>query len=288
MLRLDPASPPLWRSPTTLQFGVDAVAVIEAPSPWQLRLLRELEHGITEATLDPLAVALGAPEDAAADFVRSIARALRAPHDAVRVVLQSPNDFPGDRRELVAEALAMAGVDLRETTWYGAPHELQGGAGETVIVLAHHLVEPRRVADLMSADIAHAPLVFTGSGAEIGPIVVPGETPCLACIAAHRRDADAAWPQVAAQLIGRPAPALSRATVMEAGFVVAALVSAVEPDRRRLRGCSVSLHEGSLQRSVLAHLPHAECRCRSLAGSGTAAAPALHATTTSSALARPA
>jgi bacteriocin biosynthesis cyclodehydratase domain-containing protein len=287
MLRLDPAFPPLWRSVTTLQFGVDAVAVLEGPSPWQLRLIRELERGVPEASLDPLAIALGAPENAAADFVRGIARALSSTQPQSRVTLQSPEGFPRERLEVVAESLCMIGVEVRETTWFGAPDE-SVDARETVIVLAHHLVEPRRVAALMSADIAHVPLVFTGSAAEVGPVVLPGETPCLACIAAHRRDADPAWPQLAAQLIGRASPPVSRALMIEAAFATAGLVSACERDRPRLHGHSLILREGSLQRRLHAHRPHAECRCRSLAESATAVVPAFRATTTASALARPA
>jgi hypothetical protein len=34
----------------------------------------------------------------------------------------------------------------------------------------------------------------------IGPLVIPGVTSCLGCADLHRRDRDAAWPAVAAQL----------------------------------------------------------------------------------------
>ena len=128
--------------------------------------------------------------------------------------------------------------------------------------------------------------MFTGSGAEIGPFVLPGRTPCLACLAAHRRDADPAWPHLAAQLLGRSAPAASRAIVMEASFVTARLIS--EAERQSPRCHSLTLRADSLHRSMHAHRPHAECRCRSLAGIATAAAPVFLATTTSTALARPA
>ena len=288
MLRLDPAHPPLWRSATSLQFGADAVAVIEDPEPWQQRLIRELEDGIPDAALDPIAIALGAPQDAAGAFIRRIARALSSPPARPqRVTLQSPDGFPRDRIHLVADALAAAGAEIAESTWFGAPHE-QVTSGGPVVVLAHHLVEPRRVAALMAGDVPHVPLIFTGSGAEIGPFVRPGTTPCLACVAAHRRDADPAWPHVAAQLLGRPAPAVSRAMVVEASLVTARLVSEAERHRGRPRCHSLILRADSLHRSMHAHRPHAECRCRSLAGIATADVPAFPATTTATALARPA
>jgi len=284
MLRLDPAFPPLWRSATTLQFGADPVVVIDDPEPWQQRLIRELESGIPDASLDPTAMALGAPENAADTFVRRIARALCPPATPrPRIALQSPHGFPPERLDLVAESLGAAGVDVSLITWFGAPAE-RVEASAPVVVLAHHVVEPRRAAALMSGDIPHVPLVFTGSGAEIGPFVVPGRTPCLACLAAHRCDADPAWPLLVAQLLGRPAPAASRAMVAEASFVTARLISEAERQRPR----SLTLRADSLHRSMRAHRPHAECRCRSLAGIATAAAPAFLATTTSTELARPA
>ena len=286
MLRLDPAFPPLWRSATTLQFGTEPVVVIDDPEPWQQRLIRELESGIPDASLDPTAMALGAPEDAADAFMRRIARALCPPATPrPRIALQSPIGFPRERVDLVAQSLCAAGADVSAITWFGAPAE-RVEASAPVVVLAHHVVEPRRAAALMSGDIPHVPLVFTGSGAEIGPFVVPGRTPCLACLAAHRRDANPAWPLLAAQLLGRPAPAASRAMVMEASFVTARLIS--EAERQRPRCHSLTLRADSLHRSMLAHRPHAECRCRSLAGIATAAAPASPATTTSTVRARPA
>jgi hypothetical protein len=287
MLRLDPAFPPLWRSATTLQFGAEAVAVLRDPSPWQLRLIGELERGVPETALDPLAIAFGAPENAAEDFVRDIGRALSPSSAPLRVALQSDERFPRDRLALVTESLTLAGADVRLSTWYGAPDEAID-AQETVIVLAHHVVEPRRVAALMSADIAHVPLVLGGAGAEIGPYVLPGQTPCLSCISAARCDADPAWPHLAAQLIGRAAPPVNPALVMEAAFATAGLVSASERGHPHLRGHSLTLRAGSLHRSVRAHRRHAECRCRSLEGNGTAAAPSRRATMTASALARPA
>ncbi len=218
--------------------------------------------------------------------MRRIARALCPPDSPrQRIALQSPQGFPQERIDLVADSLEAAGVDVSPITWFGAPGE-RVEASSPVVVLAHHVVEPRRVAAMMGGDIPHVPLVLTGSGAEVGPLVLPGRTPCLACLAAHRRDSDPAWPHLAAQLLGRPAPVASRAIVMEASFVTARLIS--EAERQHPRCHSLTLRADSLHRSMRAHRPHAECRCRSLAGIATAAAPAFLATTTSSAFSRPA
>jgi bacteriocin biosynthesis cyclodehydratase domain-containing protein len=53
---------------------------------------------------------------------------------------------------------------------------------------------------LHSERVAHlAVRVRDGTGL-VGPLVVPGATSCLNCADLHRRDRDAAWPAVAAQL----------------------------------------------------------------------------------------
>jgi hypothetical protein len=288
MLRLDPAFPPLWRSATTLQFGAEAVVVIDDPSPWQQRLIRELEGGIPDAALDPVAQALGAPADAAEAFVRRIRRALARPvPPPLRICLQTPDGFPRARAAAVAAALVSAGTDVSEVTWFAAPGELVR-AQAPVVVLADHIVEPRRTAALMGADVPHVPLVFTGTGAEVGPYVAPGRTPCLACLAAHRRDADPAWPHLAAQLLGRPAPQVGDALMIEASFVTAHLLIEAVRRPRRLRSCSVTLREDSLHRATRAHRPHAACRCRSLGGTATADVRAFPATTSATECAQPA
>jgi len=288
MLRLDPAFPPLWRSTTVLQFGARAIAVVDDPEPWQQRLIRELESGIPEAALDPVAVAFGAPERAADGFVRRIARVLLSePGNARPVVLQTPDGFPRAHAQIVVRALECAGLIVEEATWFGAPEEAAPDAAP-VVVLAHHIVEPRRSAALMAGDVAHVPLVFTGDTAEVGPLVVPGRSPCLACIAAHRRDADPAWPQLAAQLIGRRPPAVGDALAIEAAIVAARLISEGEQNPQRPSGRSLTLYENSLHRSMRAHRPHAMCQCRSLAGIETAGARGSLATMTERALAQPA
>ena len=289
MLRLDPAFPPLWRSATSLQFGAEPVVVIDDPSPWQQRLIRELERGIPDAALDPVAQALGAPEDAAEGFIRRIHRALARPVPPLpRVRLQTPEGFPGPRAAAVAAALASAGLDVSVIPWFGAPGEPAPHTDAPVVVLAEHIVEPRRSAALMGSDVPHMPLVFTGTGAEVGPYVVPGRTACLACLAAHRREADPAWPHLAAQLLGRPAPPGNDALTIEASLLAAHLLSAAAGRPHRLRSTSITLRAGSLHRSTRAHRPHAACRCRSLGGIATADVRGFPATTTATAFAQPA
>lgn len=262
MLRLNPSHPPLWRTPTALQFGADPVARVRHPKPWQERLVRELESGMSEDDLDVIALEFGAPPGAGAEFVRRIAPALKTRTDPGHrsVVVQAAPDAAPEPAIAVAWALAEAGYDVTD--------ELAQPAGATpVVILAHYLVEPRRAAALMQRDAPHLPIVFSGERADIGPFVRPGASACLACVAAHRRDADRAWPLLSAQLVGRPAPHVPRALALEAGLVAAALLGDLDGWSSRI----LTVRSGSLKRSSRQYAPHEECRCRSLGENATAA-----------------
>ncbi len=138
--------------------------------------------------------------------------------------MQVPIDFPRDRADAVAKAIVSCGFQVALAFWHDAPDERVPDAAP-VVALAQHVVQPRRAAALMAGDIPHLPIVFTGMGAEVGPYVRPGRTPCLACVAAHRRDADPTWPLVAAQLLGRSVADVDPSIACEAGIVAARQIS---------------------------------------------------------------
>lgn len=285
MLRLDPAYPPLWRSATTLQFGADPIAVVDDPTPWQQRLVHELARGIPDDALEPVAAAFGAPDRAAAAFVRRLAPAMAAmrPVEARRLTLQAPSRFDDDAVAAIATALIASGFEVTLERWHDAPDEKIPDAAP-VVVLAEHVVQPRRAAMLMAGDIPHLPIVFTGTGAEVGPYVLPGRTACLACLAAARRDEDPSWPLVASQLVGRAIEDVDPSVASEAGIVAARLISGSE---RGEATSSLILRAGSLHRTSREHRPHADCRCRSLEGTATADDPAAREPTTATASALP-
>lgn len=288
MLRLDPAFPPLWRSPSTLQLGVVPIAVLHDPAPWEQRLLRALETGVDEPALDATAVAFGAGDGDGERFVRRLGRAVtgeRAAPPPIALQLADPVDAA---LEAVLTAMLLAvGREVVATPWFGAPHE-EPPSGAAVMVVAHGVVEPRRAAALVAADVPHLPIVFGAAAVEVGPLVVPGRTACLACLAAHRRDADPAWPLLAAQLLGRPAPPTDAVLAAEAAGVAERLLTEAERHPARTVHRSLTLRAGALHRTLRSHRPHAECRCRSLARSATPDGPVRRAPTSPTAFAVPA
>lgn len=289
MLRIDPAHPPVWRSVTRLQFGVDAVAVIDDPEPWQQRIIHELGRGIPESAIAPLAALYGAPPTAARALLALVRPALERPRPPLPILvrLATPDSVPHADTAAVATSLAAPGIRVERISG-AALHSSTIPSETPVVLLSHHVVDPRAAAALLRADVPHLPIVFTGAGAVVGPLVQPGVTGCLACVEMHRIDADPAWPAIASQLLGRELPPAGPAFSAEVGLTAARLFS--EPAAGRRIGHSVTLRVDSARRSWRAHPPHAGCGCRSLAGTATAAVPSapVRATTTTTALARPA
>ncbi|OLR90230.1 hypothetical protein [Actinokineospora bangkokensis] len=72
----------------------------------------------------------------------------------------------------------------------------------------------------------HLPVVAQDGVVAVGPLVVPGWTPCLTCVDHHKADLDGCWPVVAAQLAGKPRPA-DVATSWSAAALAAAHVHEV-------------------------------------------------------------
>lgn len=123
------------------------------------------------------------------------------------------------------------------------------------------------------AGIAHVPIRIHHARAAIGPVVVPGRTPCCRCLSLHARDRDAAWPAMAAQWRTWSAPAppdrlLTRRVALEVICLVRMWIDTaanhpayrihLELPRLIARWDQVTAHDacGCLWQSRSAHSPH--------------------------------
>ncbi len=283
LLRLDPAHPPLWRTERTLQFGVGAVAVLEDPAPWQQHLVHALADGLPDDAVATLAHEHSVDPDDARGLIDRIAPALHGPAGAaMRVVVEAPAADP--LGAAVTVALRAAGVDVDQVDG-GDRVVAADERGLLRVLVGHHVLDPRRAAAAMHDDAPHLPVVFTGAGARVGPLVLPGLTACVACDHAQRRDADPSWPVLLAQLLGRGPAELPAAVAYEAGCLAAHLIR--DPG---LPAVSVTLRRDSARRQWTHHRPHPECCCRAPQGNATAPAGCEppRATTTATASATPA
>jgi len=262
-LRLDPAIPFVWRDPRTLQFGVDpALAVLPDLTPGLEQLVAALATGVSASGFRMLADVHGLASPRREQLLASLAPCLlpETPRNGRRpggaVVL-------GGTATAVSLARLLDDAGLRRRDGRRRP--------ALVVLVADRVLRPADHRAWLQRDIPHLPVVTGDTAVTIGPLVVPGESACLHCALLHRRDADAAWPAIAAQLATLPAPPphplrTAAAVAHAARLVGAALRGEAKPGvewRGEGDGASVS------ERPIA---PHPECRCAAPPGSDWAPA----------------
>jgi bacteriocin biosynthesis cyclodehydratase domain-containing protein len=72
---------------------------------------------------------------------------------------------------------------------------------DLAVLVDHSVADAGRAEALLRADTPHLSIVIRDGDAVVGPLVRPGQGPCLRCLDLHRSDRDPAWPQVQAQLL---------------------------------------------------------------------------------------
>lgn len=275
--RLDPAVPLLWRDGDTLQVGVEGTLRIPASAPWVEHVLARMAAGFRRSSFDVIAHSLGAP--------RAEARALYARLEPLlvdevavhRAAWVESNDVRDARCEYrLREALLDEGVPA------GDPRS----SADVAVVLVEGAAAALQFRRYLRDDVPHLPVALERGKTTVGPLVVPGSSPCLACRDSHERDRDPAWPRLHTQLIGRASGPISALRVADAATAVAAIL------RAGADGAVMELSGGG-RRELRPVRFHEECRCRELSflsrpGSATAPVPLgrLSATTTPTAYAR--
>lgn len=134
----------------------------------------------------------------------------------------------GPLTDLVTEGLRCSGARIRRSC---QPHATPTPGRTDLVVFSDYLVaDPRMLRDLHSDGVPHLPVRVRDGVGLVGPLVIPGMTSCLGCADLHRRDRDAAWPAVAAQLrdtVGAADPATLMATAALALSQVNRVIGAV-------------------------------------------------------------
>jgi len=154
--------------------------------------------------------------------------------------------------------------------------ELNGRAGKGTLIsfavtIGHLALRPATYLRWLNRDVKHIGITFELNQAQLSPIVIPGSTPCLNCLAEYKVDADPAWPVLASQLLELPrtrddsaalltAIGLSlrmilRELDLSAGFAVS---SDVEDEFRN--GYVVDYSSGNVTRTEYAF--HKLCNCK--------------------------
>jgi len=257
ILRLDPVLPLVWRSPSSVQLGIDPPRVIlEDVTPTQERLLAALVVGVSEPGLAMIAHGRTAELE---ELVELAQPALRVPSPSpVATVAVS-----GSETIVSAISATLAGSGIQVVMAEDAV-DLTESAPALAIVTGHFVLAPELHALWLRRDVPHLPVVLSDTAIEIGPFVEPGTGPCLLCLELHRRDRDAAWPAVATQLLGRRSRAESPILLAETAAAVARLVLERLADGAG-EALSTRIDAVTGERRIQQWLPHDECGCRGLA-----------------------
>ena len=219
---LDPARPVLLRPDGAVQVGWDPQRAVLVRPPRGLTstglaaVVRCMQTPATAATLRCEAARHGAADTAELDGLLAAlvdARVAvrdtgpRRQHRAVSLRVHGR----GPLSDLLVDSLRCSGAVVRRSS---QPHAGVSTADTDLVVLSDYLVaDPRLVRELHAERVPHLPVRVRDGTGVVGPLVLPGTTSCLACADLHRRDRDAAWPAVAAQLRNTVAHT-DRATVL--------------------------------------------------------------------------
>jgi bacteriocin biosynthesis cyclodehydratase domain-containing protein len=273
VLKVRTGVPLVWRSPRSLQFGVDTpLVVLDDLDDGAERLVSALVGGISRSGLDMMARTLGV------DAVELLARLAPVLEPVLGPVLEpvlEPELEPAVMPAVVVTGSGPLADELRTMLRQQGVLAESGQLPELVAVVADWVIAPDDHGRWLRRDVPHLPVVVGDRGVTIGPLVEPGSGPCLYCVQLTRTDSDPAWPAIASQLWGRPAPPLSRIALGEAAARTAREIQARLTAESPGRGAAAtSLHLDARDGAVSSRVwrPHAACRCAAPAESDWAPA----------------
>jgi len=271
VIRIDPRIPVVWRTPDTLQLGVDRPIIVGGLSTALEVVVAALCRGIPLAAAELLGVDAGATAEQVQALLGELGPSLI---DTLTVAPPA-----GPRTQVAIDGIGPTATRLRGLlTDVGlvvlpGSHPEPGQAEARIsvaVVLGHYALLPGRHRFWLRRDIPHLPVVFSDREVRIGPLVTPGRGPCLHCLDLTLTDIDAAWPRIASQLQGREAPTeTTRLSIDVSGRTAAYVQQFLSDHRSPLFARSLALDERSGALTLLAHRAHASCGCRALPRNGT-------------------
>ncbi len=268
VLKLDPRFRLVWRTPTSLQFGLDSPAVVlhdvtEAVD----RMIAVLSRGISRSGLSMVCLDTGGDETEVESLLESLGP----------VMLDGSSEGPAPRRvalhgdgpiaDRIAEIVRADGVAV--------DHGESIGDADLAIIVAQFVIEPELHGLWLRRDVPHLAVVLGDASVRVGPVIEPGLTPCLYCLERQHADADPAWPAIASQLWGQRSPLESPLVATEVAAIVGRyaltrLRGTLPEDPALPRATSLRLDATTGEISRREWQPHPECACLALPGNGLA------------------
>lgn len=262
--RIDPTVMRVWRTPHSVQYGIDPPrAILTGVTTGHERMLDALIVGTDTAGLRAIADQYGLTHREVDELHRAIAPVLvdvdpppaPRPH---RVTLVGTTPTAHE----LARLLRSEGVKVAHV---GDADHVSATRADLGIAVGHYVLDPRLHSAWLRHDTPHLPVVWSDTGARIGPLIEPGRGPCLHCLERHRTDSDPAWPVIASQLLDFADAAETPLLVADA----AVLATRIALTRLRGRAADVDAIATTItangDRTTQAWEKHPECGCHSLA-----------------------
>ena len=274
IIRIDPTLPVCWESVDTIRIGFDRAEVrLHSPSARAQRMISLLRAGVPRAGIAAAARSVGLRARERGELLDLLSPVLLrdtvahwAPPRLEPVAVLGDDTFSA----LLRHRLAAAGLIVAEPGEDSddAPGETPGFA-----VVVERFLGPATLAQpLLIEGVPHLPVRPTDRSMWVGPLVLPGGAPCLACVELQRIEDDPLAAALAAQLLGEaPGAATPACADVAAALVVALLrryrIGPPELVDRRLR---FSVRDGMPEVLPVAQpvRPHPDCACVSLAQDG--------------------
>ena len=131
------------------------------------------------------------------------------------------------------------------------------------VVVAEGPEVDRVVTDhLLRLDQPHLLVRSLGDAVWVGPLVLPGRTPCLRCTDLTRTDADPGWPTVLAQLARLRLRLPALLTGWAASVTATQALAFLDGGRPETTGATLELTAADLRTELRTWPSHAECGCR--------------------------
>ena len=202
MYRLSPNLPVVWTSATSIQVGIDPpVARVTDIPDTAAPLLYALTKGTPASGLAMLAKVHRVNDEWVNHLVESLGPALITPPPAQPLRLEAWSTSPA-----ITGLSSLARVSGVEMVVPEAITDNQVPTCDTVVLVTDYLVHPRWADQLARDNVSHLSVVFSDQTVTVGPLVAPGQTPCLVCVELHRRDDVVGWLEVSSQLWGKQSP----------------------------------------------------------------------------------
>lgn len=183
-----------------IQLGSDPVhgLVLDGLTPEDVRVLSAIDGRSTrqDLTAHPTRAGGGSPR---ADQLLDLLGSAGLLADPAPTSRDRDHTVLVDGTGAVARGLAGHLADAGVGTVRGGPYavdaaDASGDRPDLVVVVAAAPVGPARAQPLRARGIRHLVVSVAEAAATVGPLVRPGQTPCLECLERHRGDRDPGWP----------------------------------------------------------------------------------------------